>query len=47
MKPVKIKKFHYVSPSERKLIDKLSIALLYTAIGLLLITILVIKSGVK
>jgi hypothetical protein len=47
MKPLKIKKLHYVSPSERKLIDKLSVALLYTAIGLLLITILVIKSGVK
>ena len=47
MKPVKIKKLHYVSPLERKLIDKLSVALLYMAIGLLLITILVIKSGVK
>ena len=47
MKPVKIKKLHYISPMERKLIDKLSVALLYTAIGLLLITILVIKSGVK
>jgi len=47
MKPVKIKKLHYVSPIEKKLIDKLSVALLYTAIGLLLITILVIKSGVK
>jgi hypothetical protein len=47
MKPVKIKKFHYVSPTEKKVIDKISVALLYTAIGLLLITILVIKSGVK
>ncbi len=47
MKPVKIKKLHYISPLERKFIDRISIALLYTAIGLLLITILVIKSGVK
>ena len=47
MKPVKIKNLHYISPLERKLIDRISIALLYTAIGILLITILVIKSGVK
>lgn len=47
MKPVKIKKLHYVSPREKKLIDKVTVALLYTAIGLLLVTVLIIKSGVK
>ena len=47
MKPVKIKKLHYVSPQEKRLIDRITVALLYTAIGLLLITVLIIKSGVK
>ncbi|MBM2814394.1 MAG: hypothetical protein HW421_1156 [Ignavibacteria bacterium] len=47
MKPVKLKNLHYVSPREKKLIDRITVALLYTAIGLLLITALIIKSGVK
>jgi hypothetical protein len=47
MKPVKIKKLHYVSPIEKKLIDKITMTLLFVAVGLLLITVLIIKSGVK
>ncbi len=47
MKQMKLKRLNYQSPFERKLIDKLTMILLYVAVGLLLITVLVIKSGVK
>lgn len=47
MKPIKLKQLHYQSPFDRKLIARISLSLLIVAVGLLLITVLIIKSGVK
>lgn len=46
MKPTKLKKLHYVSPRDKRIIDRITMALLYAAIGLLIITAIIIKTGV-
>jgi hypothetical protein len=47
MKPLKLRKFNYISPLEKRTIDKLAITGLYIAIALLLIIVFLIKSGVN
>ncbi len=47
MKPLKLKKFNYLTPFEKRTLDKLAITGLYIAIALLLISVFLIKSGVN